>query len=103
MKKSRAVPGLLLSATAAGLLGGCGGETRRCVDQTGRLLPESACRGGSYGGGYYGGYRPIPRFVYGGSYSNGRVMNFSNTPRSSGFGGGSTRGGFGGRSFGGFS
>ncbi|RYG34318.1 hypothetical protein EON81_15895, partial [bacterium] len=69
---------------AAGLAAGCGcgsyvTETRRCVDQYGKLIPESYCSRG-YSGGYYGGYRPMPRFVYGGDERGGMVRNFRSSP-----------------------
>lgn len=85
MKRSQAVPAVFVTVIAAGLSAGCGcgssyvTETRRCVDQYGKILPDSSC-GAGYAGGYYGGYRPVPRFVYGGALDNGVVRNFRSTP-----------------------
>ena len=91
--------GGLLAAVAAVVLTGCSHDTQRnCVDQNGRVLPESACSGASSGG--YGGssYR-YPHWVYGGNHWGKYVSGASASPPSSGRiisrSGSVVRGGFG--------
>lgn len=61
MRKSREVPLTLLAAVAFSMTA-CNQETRNCVDNQNRILPDSRCQSG--GGGAH--------FIYGGS-SGGRV------------------------------
>lgn len=114
MKKSKSVPATLIVSIAAAIVTtGCGcnaTQVRRCVDSTGRVLPDSACTGpmpsGNYtystGGGYGGSsYYSRPHWIYGGSYGSGRVSGGSLTPSGGadvvdGSGHTISRGGFGG-------
>ncbi len=86
MKKSKQVPATLVITVAAFVAAGCGCgsgviQTRRCVDATGRLLPDYMCGGGYATGGYYGGgYYSSPHWGYGGYVSGGRVSGFQSTP-----------------------
>jgi hypothetical protein len=116
MKKSAHVPAILVASLAASILsGGCSSgprEVRRCVDDKGVVLSDAECeklenRTGS--GGYVGGYRGYPHWVYGGSGGNtpgSRAMGFRSTPTEgahvvSPSGRTISRGGFGGSSRGG--
>ncbi|BDI30139.1 hypothetical protein CCAX7_21900 [Capsulimonas corticalis] len=91
--------GALLSAIAAAVvLTGCGQDTQRnCVDQDGRVLPDSACQSTYVGGGT--GYYRYPHWVYGGSRSGGYMRGYSASAPSSGRivspSGSVVRGGFG--------
>ena len=79
MKKSQAVPGLLVGSVAAAVLSGCGPsvtQTRHCTDGRGRVLPDGECERGTYGGGS----RAYPHWIYGGSYRDGRVTGGSLAP-----------------------
>jgi hypothetical protein len=55
----------LLGGVAATIaLSGCGSESARCIDQTGRVRPDYECRNDhGYGSAYNG---TIHRWVYGG-------------------------------------
>ena len=103
MRRSAHVPASLVAALAAAMLTGCAApsETRRCLDESGNVLPDSYCATGARGG-VYGGRRffGVPRFGYGGSLRGGRVEGSHATPSRSTI----QRGGFGssGRSGGGF-
>jgi hypothetical protein len=77
----------IVLAVSAAILAGCG-QRRDCVDAMGNRLPDTACRTGSGAGGY-------PRYIYGGSFSNGRVSGGSTSPSTTS----SPRGGFGGSGF----
>jgi len=81
----------VLTLALVGTLAGCGpnirreAEVQRCIDSSGRMADEQNCRqlprGG--GGGGYGGYLPIYRWVYGGNggYQPGsRVYGYSESP-----------------------
>lgn len=109
MKRSQSIEISILAAVAALTVAGCSSgprQVRRCVDEKGNLLPESACvTGGRY---YGGGIYSYPRWVYGGTMVGNRVQGFSSKPASgahvvSPSGRTISRGGFGGRSFGGLS
>ena len=90
MKKSKQVPAILITAVAAFAASGCGcgvTEVRRCVDTTGRILPDYMCNNGTGtyvggGSGYYGGssYYSRPHWVYGGSVSGSSVSGYHTTP-----------------------
>lgn len=82
MKKSKAVPATLVISIAAIAIAGCGSnrQVRRCVDEQGNLLPDSACTTTTYRSGSTFIY---PRWVYGGSTSGRRVTGYSTTPSSS--------------------
>lgn len=114
MKKS-SVPVTPLVAAVAALVVTTGCNTqrqvRRCVDERGNVLPDSACTTGGYGAGYYGGIRAFgyPRWVYGGNVRNGQAFGFTSSPNPratvvDGAGRTISRGGFGssGRGFSGF-
>ena len=106
MKKSKNVPATLVVAVAALTLAGCGHnntEVRRCIDASGRVLPDSMCGGTGYSSGY--GYG-LNHWVYGGSYSGSRFSGYHSTPSdgadiSDSAGHTISRGGFGGGSSGG--
>lgn len=80
MKRSSSVPATFVAAVAATLLTGCSSprEVRRCVDDRGQVLPDSACE---YPRSNYG-YRTwgTPHWGYGGSISGGYLRGFSATP-----------------------
>jgi hypothetical protein len=86
MKKSTEVQVILLATVAAAAMAGCSRprydystEVRRCLDPQGNVVPDYRCeqRPGGYGTGGYVGY---PRWVYGGTMNNGRLMNFNSAP-----------------------
>ncbi len=116
-RRSQAIVTTLLAAAATAamaMLDGCSHDTSttaRCVDQDGHVLPDSACRGGTGGGVYYGGGYGAgrlnsvrqPRWVYGGSGGTSvgsRAVGFSTSPPADGEiatrSGTVIRGGFGG-------
>jgi|GEM_PF-1398869 len=95
MKKSKKVPAALVVTVAAYLATSCGpgvSEVRRCVDATGKVIPDINCQNGtgagtyvggnSYGSGYSSGYYHSPHWIYGGSYSSstGTVSGYHSTP-----------------------
>jgi len=106
MKKSKAVPATLIATIAAITLNGCSrsAEIGRCVDASGKLLPDSACQSmggygsGSYSSGYHG--YMYPHWVYGGHVSGGSVSGYHSSPTSgnatTASGHSISRGGFGG-------
>ncbi len=56
MKRSAQVPAALILSMAASLTaGGCSGTrtVRECVDATGKVLPDSACRAGGVRGAHF--------------------------------------------------
>lgn len=79
MKKSKKVPATLLTAVAAIVAAGCSSgvtEVRRCVDASGKVLPDMMCSGSTTGTGYYGG----THWVYGGSLRGSTVSGYHSTP-----------------------
>src|SRR5947209_2747126 len=86
MKKSKQVPATLVATVAALMSVGCSRpgvtEVRRCIDDQGRVMPDSMCTGSSGygGGGYSGGYYRSSHWVYGGSFSNGSVSRYHSSP-----------------------
>ena len=119
MKKSKQVPAVLVAAVAAYLVAGCSSgptDVRRCVDATGKVVPDINCENGSGSGtfvggngysgsgGYSGSYYHSSHWVYGGSYSpsTGTVSGYHSTPSAGAdvtdsAGHSISRGGFGGR------
>lgn len=105
MKKTKNIEGALLMSVAVVALQGCSSReyTRRCVDDKGNIIPDSACTSTTTARGYVS---PHWIFVHSGTrYSGSRVMSgfetsqpdatvrssngtVINTPRS-GFGGSS--------------
>lgn len=79
MKRSKSVEIGLIAAIAATLVAGCSRPedyTRRCVDASGRVLPDSSC---GFGGRGHWGY-----FGRGSSIVNGIGRGFSSSEPSSG-------------------
>lgn len=76
----------IVTAVSASIITGCSGTRRDCVDQTGRKIPDIECQNRT------GSRYLYPHYIYGGSYSNGRVSGGSLTAPSTS----SSRGGFGG-------
>ena len=111
MKKSKAVPATLVCAVAAMTIAGCHRESqlRRCVDNTGKVLPDSYCEEMHRHRSSFSHYG-YPHFVYGGygGHTPGsQARGFVNTPNPgadvvTGSGRVISRGGFGGRGGGGF-
>jgi hypothetical protein len=80
MKKSQSVPVVLVATIAAITIAGCGGQrqVRRCVDEQGNVLPDSACTSTTRRvGGFY------PYWVYGGTLNRGKVSGYRRTPSTS--------------------
>jgi hypothetical protein len=91
MRKSKAVPLTVLAALAF-FVTGCQDrpESRNCVDEQGRIVPDTNCQAYSSTGAHY-------HYLYGGSsggHVGDAVVGGSATSSSSGV----TRGGFGGGS-----
>jgi hypothetical protein len=87
MRKSTVVPLTILASLA--LIPGCRNRfgSRNCVDELGRIAPDSNCQASAPGGSRY-------RYVYGGAsggHIGDRVIGGRATPAE----GGVTRGGFG--------
>ncbi|MDX2065154.1 MAG: hypothetical protein SFX74_05375 [Fimbriimonadaceae bacterium] len=83
LRRSQAVPATFISALAVVCLTGCARqyattERRTCVDQNGRVLPDSYCNSSSYNSGIY----RYPRYIYGGTYdqNSGMMRNFRSSP-----------------------
>ncbi len=84
MKSNTQLACVLLATTV--VLTGCA-QRRDCVDAQGNPRPDSECRR-SMAGGFIG----YPRYIYGGTLRNGKVVGGSTTPKSSNS---VSRGGFG--------
>lgn len=75
----------IVTAVSASIVTGCGSTRRDCVDQNGNIIPDVNCQNRTTSRYIY------PHYIYGGSYSNGRISGGSLTPPSTS----SSRGGFG--------
>lgn len=76
MKKTKNIEGALLMSVAVVALQGCSSReyTRRCVDDKGNLIPDSACTSPTTAGRGY--ISPHWIYVHGGTrYSGSRVMS----------------------------
>jgi hypothetical protein len=70
MRKSQAVPLVLLAAAAIGTSPGCDDrprEVRNCVDDQNHIVSDQKCDHPGFYGGYYGGGSGGFRYVYGGA------------------------------------